>query len=329
MSDRQDVSFARAAFARWRAQVGNIQLLNSASLEYNRLRLQRQAWKNWTARQDGIRRLDQAARVADSVFKLRSAFNRWQGQLQTKKQAAWIKDKQKRDVKAAFTFWLQSTRQQKLLRKKCKTLVRAKRKRTERKVLDYWFARVVVLKERALFTSINRDKVVLHEAFAKWTRATRKQGELVSLMQSFRDVRDHDLVQQILRGWNQAAKLAHSRREAFAIVQARHQQGILARAWGQWRYQSRTMVLEPLADEFVIRVDDGLAYAALTMWKAKSTRLPAIEFNNRILRKEAWAKWRRMLPEAKKLKAAAEMEDRKLACESSQLLSCGMDIEKL
>lgn len=45
-------------------------------------------------------------------------------------------------------------------------------------------------------------------------------------------------------------------------------------------------------------------------------RLPAIEFHARILRKQAWDRWKAALPHAKSMREAARVQDRKLCCES-------------
>lgn len=89
---------------------------------------------------------------------------------------------------------------------------------------------------------------------------------MLSLMQSFRDVRDQgesavvvlsdagtslrslspDNLRHLMRGWSQHAKSSALRKQSLVVMTASIEENLLHAAMSQWRYKARSLVLDPM-----------------------------------------------------------------------------------
>ncbi|KAJ9099155.1 hypothetical protein QFC21_004034 [Naganishia friedmannii] len=310
--DKHIVNAARAALATWRNRNSQCQLLQQQTTLFADRVLQERTLRMWKDKMARNKTLWVQAAGTRKFFLIKASWDKWHAKHQQKQQELFLVERKREECRKVFASWLATTKRTKSLRQRSEQFAKTYNEKRERVVFAHWMTRLIDIKDRAHEVASNANRVLIRDAFHSWTRATVKQGEALSLMHSFRYVRQQERLHKIFHHWHFAFKEHKARRQILENKLERDRLAVLANTFGQWRYRIREGELAPLAEDLRQKFDDGLVYAALTAWKNASRRLPAIEFHGKALKRHAWEKWRAALPEARRLRSAARAGDERL-----------------
>ncbi|KAJ9116344.1 hypothetical protein QFC22_004784 [Naganishia vaughanmartiniae] len=310
--DKHIVNAARAALATWRNRNARCQLLQQQTTVFADRVLHERMLRMWKDKVAQHKTSWVQAAGTRKFFLIKASWDKWHAKHQQKQQELFLLERKREECRKVFAAWLATTKRTKSLRLRNEEFAKSYSEKRERVVFAHWMTRLIDIKDRAHNVASNADRVLIRDAFQSWTRATVKQGEALSLMHSFRYVRQQEQLHKIFHHWHFAYKEHRARRQILENKLERDRLAVLTSTFGQWRYRIREGELAPLAEDLRQKFDDGLVYAALTAWKGASRRLPAIEFHGKTLKRHTWRKWKAALPEARRLRSAARAGDDRL-----------------
>ncbi|PWN50649.1 hypothetical protein IE53DRAFT_387029 [Violaceomyces palustris] len=255
--------------------------------------------------------LRQSEVIAD-FFALRHHWAIWTERFRQAKAQRIISTKEDSIFKRSFAMWRVRLSEKRREDSAVTSLQSKSAKRIKKAAFSAWLERVIERRNRELQTTEDRNKKLVHNAFYVWVEACLRHDDILNLMQSYRDVKQEEMLRRIFVNWLAAMRARRSRRERAERLIAERRSELLAKAWQAWRDRYVEAILRPLEFEAMVRRQDYAIGRILDKWKARTKALPAIQFRNARIKSKAIRTWKKALPGARMLRNSKEYETRTL-----------------
>ncbi|KZT57039.1 hypothetical protein CALCODRAFT_496703 [Calocera cornea HHB12733] len=301
-----DVDCRRAidCYRQWTARVDAHRNAEQLADQYHGNQLSARTISQWRSalNQLGVNR--RRARMAHQALLLTSTWKSWHTALARRRQQQWAAKVQQEQLRAAFDHWVVVARRDRTHRLLIQAFQSHANSRVKGALLSKWVLRTADIRLQNMRAAEESDAKLLRGTLNNWMERMLYHQENVSLMQSFRDVKQEDELRRTFHQWLRLANRSRARRKR---LQRREQESKLATmsvAWEVWRDRFRENQLRDAEWEVLIRNQQLTLKLAFNQWKRQSQFLPAVHFATMQVRAHVWKVWRAALPNAHRARQA-------------------------
>ncbi|KAK0562001.1 hypothetical protein OC844_002920 [Tilletia horrida] len=282
--------------------------LSNAAAAWARKRRVESALGVWRQVVERKRAAAAEAERKDAGVLLGGAWSTWVDKMRERKARALEEEQKHKTLRAAFAQW-----------KSCASLKTAHRlaairarthdaERTQRTFLSRWTARIIRVRNDYYDAAARSDARLVRLGWRKWTTTLIAHGEMLGLVDSFREVKEQERLARTFDTWFQRAYESLDRKAKYdEVVEAR--EGRLVRAaWDAWVDRRVDTALRSLEYQAVLVRKQAVLKRAFGRWKQRTQTLPAISFNLAKLKLRALDRWLEALPRAQNRRLAIQLE---------------------
>ena len=252
---------------------------------------------------------EEQARAVDASVLQRRMMARWLSRHVEFKGAALEKERNERTARSTLAFWRARVleRRQEML---AVGLIRSKvESRLRKDYLRQWLDAIIRRRSEYLEAGERRDALLLNLALSRWIDACVRHEDLLSLSNSFLDVKRDDMKKKVLSKWIILARAERSRRERMEQSLQEKLRKVAGRCLDQWYDRYVDATLREKEYEVLLLRQRKVTLLVFTHWKAQVKALPAIHLDHARRKMLAFSCWREKLPLAR-LAHNAESVDR-------------------
>ncbi|KZO95772.1 hypothetical protein CALVIDRAFT_151378 [Calocera viscosa TUFC12733] len=307
-----DCSCAINCYRLWTSRMEGHRNAERLANQYHTSQLSARSVSQWRAalNQLGVDR--RRARMAHQALLLTSTWKAWQTALAHRRQEQWAAKLEHERLRTTFDHWVLVARRDRTHRLLVQAFQAHANSRVKGALLSKWVIRTADIKLQMMRAAEASDAKLLRDMVMNWIDRMQCHNENVSLMQSFRDVKQEDELRRTFHHWLRLGRRSRARRRR---LQRREQESKLATmsvAWEAWRERFRERQLRDAEWAILIRNQQLALQFAFNHWKGRSQFLPAVHFATMQVRAHVWRVWRAALPNAHRARQAESFHKKHL-----------------
>ncbi|KAK0536785.1 hypothetical protein OC835_001922 [Tilletia horrida] len=305
---RRQEGLVRMGWNRLRSAFMLHSALSNAAAAWARKRRVESALGVWRQVVERKRAAAAEAERKDAGVLLGGAWSTWVAKMRERKARALEEEQKHKTLRAAFAQW-QSRASLKTAHRLAAIRARTHdAERTQRTFLSRWTARIIRVRNDYYDAAARSDARLVRLGWRKWTTTLIAHGEMLGLVDSFREVKEQERLARTFDTWFQRAYESLDRKAKYdEVVEAR--EGRLVRAaWDAWVDRRVDTALRSLEYQAVLVRKQAVLKRAFGRWKQRTQTLPAISFNLAKLKLRALDRWLEALPRAQNRRLAIQLE---------------------
>ncbi|KAE8218275.1 hypothetical protein CF319_g7818 [Tilletia indica] len=306
--ERERMGRLRDVFGKLKDAFGlHVALENAAEGLARKMSVQR-AFSSWRTLQGRKASLRAKAEGRDGAVLLDGAWSTWVQRRRERKIEEYERGKKVGLLKSSFGAWqtraaLKTTNRLALIRARTHDA-----ERTQSHFLSLWTSRIISVRNAYYDAGVKADGKLRGSAWRKWKEVVVSHGEMLGLVEVFREVKEQERMARSFDVWFERAYDSMDRKARFDEFVEEREGRILREAWDSWVDRRVDTSLRSLEYQAVLIRKQAVMKRAFSRWKQSTQTLPAISFNLSKIKLRTLERWLDALPRAQSARLAIRLE---------------------